>query len=225
MTKHFPALAISTLVVLASIGLEAQRPFNDRDLEKMGMRQWPMPPDDEEERAIVAYVRKTPAENLDAALPPLELEAWLAGTLLAYNPHPTPVEWRLERCEDFTTDFPDYSAELCVVAKSENISPSAEKSLTLILAVGGWSQSGDEGRWVIQPPAIRDLFLQNAANSLDVRSLSTSRRRLIFRPSAGQQWNSSWRSMPRLFVRYPETPSSSKSKSATPGSATRRGQK
>jgi hypothetical protein len=84
-----------------------------------------------------------------------------------------PVEWRLDRCEDFTTDSPDYSSELCVVAKSEKISQSTEKSLTLILAVGGWSQSG-EGRWVIRPPAIRELFIQTDANSLDIRSLGAS---------------------------------------------------
>lgn len=170
-TRHLFALAVTALVVVGSRAIEAQRPFNDRELEKMGMRQLPMLPDDEEERAIVAYVRKTPAENLDPALPPMELDAWLAGTLLSYDPNATQVEWRLDRCEDVTTDFPDYSSELCVVAKSERISPSAEKSLMLILAVGGWPQSG-EGRWVIRPPAIRELFIQTDANSLDIHSLS-----------------------------------------------------
>jgi len=167
--RHLFALAVPALVVVGSVALEAQRPFNDRDLEKMGMRQLPMLPDDEDERAIVANVRKTPAENLDPALPPMELDAWLAGTLLSYDPNVTPVEWRLDRCEDFTTDVPDDSSELCVVAKSENISPSAEKSLTLILAVGDWSSAA--GRWVIRPSAIHDLFIQTDANSLDVRSL------------------------------------------------------
>jgi hypothetical protein len=165
-------LAVPALVVIGSAGVEAQRPFNDRDLEKMSaarLQQLPLPPDNEE--AIVAAVRKTPAPNLGSGLPVLELDEWLREILLSYNPHAAPLEWRLERCEDFTSDFPDYSAELCVVASSENISRSGEKSFTLILGVGEWSRAG-EGRWVLRPPAIRDLFVQNASNSLDIRSLS-----------------------------------------------------
>lgn len=169
MTNHLLTSAISALVVIGGVGVAAQRPFNDRDLGKVGNQQLPMLPDDD--AAIVAAVRKSPVRNLDAGLPALELEEWLSGILRSYNPHAAPLEWRLERCEDFTTDYPGYSSELCVVVTSENISTSDRKSFTLILAVGAWSQSG-EGRWVLNVPAIRDLFIQNDANSLDIRSLS-----------------------------------------------------
>ena len=166
-TDRVLACAISALVAVGSVGVEAQRPFNDRDFEKMA-RQHPMLPDDD--GAIVAAVRKSPVRNLDAGLPALDLEEWLTGVLSSYNPQAAPLEWRLERCEDFTSDYPDYSAELCVIADSANISQSEQKSFTLVLAVGGWSPSG-EGRWVLRPPTIHDLFVQNDTNSLDVRTL------------------------------------------------------
>jgi hypothetical protein len=174
MMKHLFALAIPALVVVGSVGVEAQRPVNDRDREHMAVPEFPMLPDVDEERAILAYVRNTPAFNLDAALPPLELDQWLTATLLSYNMHAAPVEWQLDRCEDFTSDLPGYSSsELCVEATSANISQSEEKTLTLILAVGVWWQASDgRSEWVVRPPAIRDLFIQTDTNSLDIRSLS-----------------------------------------------------
>lgn len=173
MTKPTLAFAISALFVVASAALEAQRPVNDRKLGQVGNRQLPMAPDDDDERKIVAWVRNTPAFNLDTALPPLELDRWLAAMLRWYDPNAAPLEWRLDRCEDFRSDLPDYAPELCVTAHSERISESDEKTLTLILMVGEWSQAGN-GRsgWVMRPPAIRDFFVQTDVNSLDIRSLS-----------------------------------------------------
>ena len=58
------------------------------------------------------------------------MNQWLTATLLSYNPSAARVEWRLERCEDFTSDLPSESSELCAEAKSANISQSEEKTLT-----------------------------------------------------------------------------------------------
>ena len=91
-----------------------------------------------------------------------------------YNPSAARVEWRLERCEDFTSICPSESSELCAEAKSANISQSEEKTLTLILAVGDWRQASDgrlERVWRVRRRSA-DLFIQTAADSLDIRLLS-----------------------------------------------------
>ena len=135
-----------------------------------------MLPDDGDDLKILAYVRNTPANNLDAALPQLPLDRWLTETLSSFSRGDArPAEWRLERCEDLTSDLPRESSELCAIAKWENVSPPEKegKRLTLILAVGDWREAID-GRsgWVVRPPVIRDFFVLAAGNSLDVRSLS-----------------------------------------------------
>ena len=175
MTKHLFAWAIPALLAVGSVGVEAQRPVNDRLLDRIPVPELPMLPDDDDDRRILAFVRNTPADNLDAALPALPLERWLTETLLSYNSGAARPEWRLERCEDFTSDLPRESSELCAIAKWANISPpdKNEKALMLILAVGDWREAID-GRsgWVVRSPEIRDFFIQTADNSLDIRSLS-----------------------------------------------------
>jgi uncharacterized repeat protein (TIGR01451 family) len=149
---------------------EGQRPVDTSKLHEFELAQPLELPTDDAEAALLAYVRNTPASNLDAGLPQLELDSWLTATLLPYNANAAPVEWRLDQCEDLTSDIPWYAAELCTEA---TVPVSGEKTLTLILAVGDWREASD-GRsgWVVHPPAIRDLFIQTAANSLDIQSLS-----------------------------------------------------
>jgi hypothetical protein len=166
-------IATCVLVLAGSTVDGGQRPVDTSKFDEIPVVQPPELPTDDAEAALLAYVRNTPASNLDAGLPQIELDSWLTATLLWYNIHAAPVEWRLDRCLDFTSDLPDYSTELCVEATSANISQSEEKTLTLILAVGDWRQASD-GRsgWVLHPPAIRDFFIQTDANSLDIQSLS-----------------------------------------------------
>ena len=175
MTRPLLALAIPALVIAGSVGVDAQRPVNDRLLDRIPVPDLPMLPDEADDRRILTFVRNTPADSLDAALPPLPLDRWLTETLLAYNPSVARAEWRLERCEDLTSDLPRESSELCAIAKWANISPpeKQEKALTLILAVGDWREAID-GRsgWVVRPPAIRDFFVLADDDSLDVRALS-----------------------------------------------------
>lgn len=117
MTKHLFTLLIPALVAVGSVAVDAQRPVDANKFDEIKMPELPMVPDDADERAIVAYVRKTPAFNLDSALPQIELDSWLTATLLQYNAKGATVEWRLERCENFTSDLPSEAAELCTHAR------------------------------------------------------------------------------------------------------------
>ena len=79
MTKHPFTLVIPALVAVGSVAVDAQRPVDAYKFDEIKMPALPMVPDGADERAIVAYVRNTPAINLDDALPQLELDAWLTA--------------------------------------------------------------------------------------------------------------------------------------------------
>ena len=109
-------IATCVLVLVGSTVHGGQRPVDISKLDEIPIVQPLELPADDAEAALLAYVRKTPAINLDPDLPQIELDSWLTATLLSYNANVAPVEWRLDQCEDFTSDVPGYAAELCTHA-------------------------------------------------------------------------------------------------------------
>ena len=142
-----------------------------------GAADWPAPPDMESLAAIDPYVRSLTANQVDLALPAIDMAHWLASVLWPATRGGVPELPRLdtEQCHDRTSDAPALAGEWCA---QTTVALSDIRNFRLIFAVAAAVPGAGAGTpgWILTPPSIRQIRLSEKLpdgnwDSFDVPSL------------------------------------------------------
>ncbi len=135
MRRLFSSAAMMLALVLAASPSAAQRlitiepgPWTPEQPD------WPAPPDMESLAAIDSYVRSVTANQVDHALPAIDMAHWLASVLWPATRGGVPELPRLdtEQCHDRTSDAPALAGEWCA---QTTVALSDIRNFRLIFAV------------------------------------------------------------------------------------------
>jgi len=136
---------------------------------------WPAPPDMESLAAINSYVQSLTANQIDPALPAIDMAHWLASVLWPVTRGGVPELPRLdtEQCHDRTSDAPAMAGEWCA---QTTVALSDIRNFKLIFVVAGVVPGSVPPRWILTPPSVRQIRLSEKLpdgnwDSYDVPSL------------------------------------------------------
>lgn len=188
MRRAFSTAATLLALILAGSPCAAQRLITINPSAPPGQQwlpkqpDWPAPPDMESLGAIDSYVLSLTANQVDPALPAVDLAHWLASVLWPKTTGGVPELPRLEteQCHDRTSDAPALGPEWC---GRTTVALSEIRNFTLVFAVAAAVPGNVDLRWILTPPSVRQIRLSERLpdgnwDSLDVPSLLDLRESL-----------------------------------------------
>lgn len=181
MRRTFSIAATMLALMLASSPSAAQRLITINPSAPPGLEwtpkqpDWPAPPDMASLAALDSYVLSLTANQVDPALPGIELAYWLASVLWPKTRGGLPELPRMEteQCHDRTSDAPAMAAEWCA---RTTVALSNTRTFRLRFAVAAAVPGDGALRWILIPPSMRLIRLEEnpldgPPDSFDVPSL------------------------------------------------------